>query len=316
MTCWDVFVGNTMKRTIFVSKNGFIKYSGRPAAWLYKKSHLLQFGKGDIKGNVYILLGGDEFTLSISDLCGERRTSRKEKYLGGYYDKVKAMLPEGEPDKHYVTFVDFFSDICMDTCIRESTRKNYFRTLDTLGEYAPEAAFCDIDKTFVCGTSAFFVPWEWKPTQLLSIWNIWKGTPPGLPERICQTFHRGIVQPLQCKTGENFQESLTTKELVVLYQFWRTISIRWKKRNGRFFPAFCSRVWQVCATLTFVRWNIRISNGSETSAGFFLPWRNLPEGFIPIEQMFSGKALGIIKLFHRTRENSFICLPMQYATGL
>ena len=29
---WDVFVGNTMKRTIFVSKNGFIKYSGRPAA--------------------------------------------------------------------------------------------------------------------------------------------------------------------------------------------------------------------------------------------------------------------------------------------
>ncbi len=35
----------------------------------------------------------------------------KKKYLGGYYDKVKAMLPEGEPDKHYVTFVDFFSDI-------------------------------------------------------------------------------------------------------------------------------------------------------------------------------------------------------------
>ena len=68
------------------------------------KSHLLQFGKGDIKGNVYILLGGDEFTLSISDLCeGNGELPRKEKYLGGYYDKVKAMLPEGEPDKHYVT---------------------------------------------------------------------------------------------------------------------------------------------------------------------------------------------------------------------
>lgn len=171
------------------------------------KSHLLQFGKGDIKGNVYILLGGDEFTLSISDLCeGNGELPRKEKYLGGYYDKVKAMLPEGEPDKHYVTFVDFFSDICMDTCIRESTRKNYFRTLDTLGEYAPEAAFCDIDKTFVCGYERFLCSMGMKANTIVKHMKHLKKAPrQALPERICQTFHRGIVQPLQCKTGENFQ---------------------------------------------------------------------------------------------------------------
>ncbi|MCS2712389.1 hypothetical protein NXW16_01850 [Bacteroides thetaiotaomicron] len=82
--------------------------------------------------------------------------------MGGYYDKVKAMLPEREMTReHYLSFVDFFSDVCMETGIRESTRKNYLRTLDTLEEYAPEAAFCDIDKIFVCGyDDAFFVPWE------------------------------------------------------------------------------------------------------------------------------------------------------------
>ena len=185
------------------------------------KSHLLQFGKGDIKGNVYILLGGDEFTLSISDLCeGNGELPRKEKYLGGYYDKVKAMLPEGEPDKHYVTFVDFFSDICMDTCIRESTRKNYFRTLDTLGEYAPEAAFCDIDKTFVCGYERFLCSMGMKANTIVKHMKHLKKA----PRQAClKGYVKHSIEELfslcNVKPEKTFRESLTTKELVVLYQF-------------------------------------------------------------------------------------------------
>lgn len=272
------------------------------------KSHLLQFGKGDIKGNVYILLGGDEFTLSISDLCeGNGELPRKEKYLGGYYDKVKAMLPEGEPDKYYVTFVDFFSDICMDTCIRESTRKNYFRTLDTLGEYAPEAAFCDIDKTFVCGYERFLCSMGMKANTIVKHMKHLKKA----PRQAClKGYVKHSIEELfslcNVKPEKTFRESLTTKELVVLYQFLENNfdTMEEKEReilSGLLFSCLTGLRYSDICSVEYS--NIkRIRN----KRWLFLTMKKTSQKvFIPIEQMFSGKALGIIKLFHRTRGKLF-----------
>ena len=253
------------------------------------KSHLLQFGKGDIKGNIYILLGGNEFTLSISDLCeGKGEPPRKEKYLGGYYDKVKAMLPEGDSDKHYAAFVDFFSDVCMDTGIRESTRKNYFRTLDTLEKYAPVAAFCDIDKTV----------------------KHMKHLKKALRQACLKGYSKHSIEELfslcSVKPEKTFRESLTTKELVVLYQFLENNFDTMEEKEREILSGF------LFSCLTGLRYSdicsVEYSNIKRirNKRWLFLTMKKTSQKvFIPIEQMFSGKALGIMRLFHRTRGKLF-----------
>lgn len=272
------------------------------------KSHLLQFGKGDIKGNIYILLGGNEFTLSISDLCeGKGEPPRKEKYLGGYYDKVKAMLPEGDSDKHYAAFVDFFSDVCMDTGIRESTRKNYFRTLDTLEKYAPVAAFCDIDKTFVCGYERFLCSMGMKANTIV---KHMKHLKKALRQACLKGYSKHSIEELfslcSVKPEKTFRESLTTKELVVLYQFLENNFDTMEEKEREILSGF------LFSCLTGLRYSdicsVEYSNIKRirNKRWLFLTMKKTSQKvFIPIEQMFSGKALGIMRLFHRTRGKLF-----------
>lgn len=129
---------------------------------------LSQTDISEIKGNIYLFNGDKEINISISEVWEiAEEVSLEDKELGGYYDQVKSTLPEKDTGKNYNTFIDFFSDICHDINIKDSTRKNYFRTLDTLKEYAPAARFCNIDKTFVCGYELFLLSLKMRANTII-----------------------------------------------------------------------------------------------------------------------------------------------------
>jgi len=227
--------------------------------------------------------------------------------LGGYYDKVKAMLPEGETDKHYVAFVDFFSDVCMETGIRESTRKNYLRTLDTLEEYAPEAAFCDIDKIFVCGYERFLCSMGMKANTIV---KHMKHLKKALRQACLKGYIKHSIEELfslcNVKPEKTFRESLTTKELVVLYQFQENNFDTMEEKEREILSGF------LFSCLTGLRYSdickVEYSNIKRirNKRWLFLTMKKTSQKvFVPIEQMFSGKALEVIRLFHRTREKLF-----------
>ena len=199
------------------------------------------------------------------------------------------------------------SNSYMDTCIRESTRKNYFRTLDTLGEYAPEAAFCDIDKTFVCGYERFLCSMGMKANTIVKHMKHLKKA----PRQAClKGYVKHSIEELfslcNVKPEKTFRESLTTKELVVLYQFLENNfdTMEEKEReilSGLLFSCLTGLRYSDICSVEYS--NIkRIRN----KRWLFLTMKKTSQKvFIPIEQMFSGKALGIIKLFHRTRGKLF-----------
>lgn len=127
-----------------------------------------------------------------------------------------------------------------------------------------------------------------------------------MPERICQTFHRGIVQPLQCKTGENFQgkpdDQGTGCALSILENNFDTMEEKEREiLSGLLFSCLTGLRYSDICSVEYS--NIkRIRN----KRWLFLTMKKTSQKvFIPIEQMFSGKALGIIKLFHRTRGKLF-----------
>ena len=108
------------------------------------------------------------------------------------------------------------------------------------------------------------------------------------------------------KPEKTFRESLTTKELVVLYQFLENNfdTMEEKEReilSGLLFSCLTGLRYSDICSVEYS--NIkRIRN----KRWLFLTMKKTSQKvFIPIEQMFSGKALGIIKLFHRTRGKLF-----------
>lgn len=104
----------------------------------------------NIKGNIYIVADDVEISLPLSEQLQLPSKPHPYKELGGYYDQVKDQLPTFTPPKKYASFNQFFTEsCCMDPEIRESTRKNYSRTLQTLKEYAPNATFADIDQSYI-----------------------------------------------------------------------------------------------------------------------------------------------------------------------
>lgn len=269
---------------------------------------LSQTGRTDIKGNIYLFQNGKELCISISEICKiSEEYPLKEKKLGGYYDQVKLNLPKGESNKNYKMFTDFFSDICYDINIKDSTRKNYFRTLDTLKRYAPDAQFCNIDKTFVCGYESFLVSLKMKANTIVKHMK-------HLKKAFHQACRRGYLKDTveesfsfcNVKQEKTFKESLTSKELVILYQYLQTKfgAMTDKDREilaGFLFSCFTGlRYSDICS--------VEYSNIKKirNKRWLFLQMKKTGQKvFVPIEQMFSGKALEIMRLFHRTRGKLF-----------
>lgn len=269
------------------------------------KDCLLQSGNTDIKGNIYLFCGGAEFNLLISDICEEH--PKKTEGLGGYYDQVRVVLPEAEQEKNYDVFIDFFSDICLDANIKDSTRKNYFRTLDTLRDYAPSAGFYDIDKTFVCGYELFLVSLKMKANTIV---KHMKHLRKALRQACRKGYLKRSIEELfslcNIRTEKTFKESLTVRELVILYQYLQHNFGTLENKEREILSGF------LFSCLTGLRYSdicsVEYSNlrRIRNKRWLFLTMRKTGQKvFIPIEQMFSGKALGIMRLFHRTRGKFF-----------
>lgn len=269
---------------------------------------LLQAENTDIKGNIYLFFNGNEFNLSISGICGEDEVLPvKEKEPGGCYDRMREGLPEREQEKRHVTFIDFFSDVCSDTSIKDSTRKNYCRTLETLKEYAPAIGFRDIDKAFVYGYEQFLSSLGMKANTVIKHMKHLKKAfhqacrEGRLKQSVEELFGRCNIKP-----EKTFRESLTAKELVVLYQFLKSNFDTMEEKEREILSGF------LFSCLTGLRYSdvcsVEYSNVKRirNKRWLFLTMRKTTRKvFIPIEQMFSGKALDIMGLFHRTRGKLF-----------
>ena len=122
----------------------------------------------NIKGNIYIVADDVEISLPLSEQLQLPSKPLPYKELGGYYDQVKDQLPNFNSPKTYTNFNEFFTEsCCMDPDIRESTRKNYFRTLHTLKEYAPNATFADIDQSYVYGYEVYLSSMKLKANSIV-----------------------------------------------------------------------------------------------------------------------------------------------------
>ena len=262
-----------------------------------------------VKGNIYLFLEGEELSFSISELQGTSDFEKplKEKKLGGYYDQVRITLPEGGPGKSYNMFTDFFSDICADINIKDSTRKNYFRTLDTLKEYAPNAHLSDIDSSFVCGYELFLSSLKMKANTIIKHLK-------HLKKAFHQACRKGFIKHsvdelfslCNVRPEKTFKESLTTKELVVLYQYLQNNFDTMEEKEREILSGF------LFSCLTGLRYSdickVEYSNIKRirNKRWLFLTMKKTSQKvFVPIEQMFSGKALEVIRLFHRTRGKLF-----------
>ena len=204
-------------------------------------------------------------------------------------------------------FTDFFSDICADINIKDSTRKNYFRTLDTLKEYAPNAHLSDIDSSFVCGYELFLSSLKMKANTIIKHLK-------HLKKAFHQACRKGYIKHsvdelfslCNVKTEKTFKESLTSKELIVLYQYLQNNFNTLENREREILAGF------IFSCLTGLRYSdickVEYSNIKRirNKQWLFLTMKKTSQKvFVPIEQMFSGKALEVIRLFHRTRGKLF-----------
>ena len=122
----------------------------------------------NIKGNIYIVADDVEISLPLSEQLQLPSKPLPYKELGGYYDQVKDQLPNFNSPKRYTNFNQFFTEsCCMDPDIRESTRKNYSRTLQTLKEYAPNATFADIDQSYIYGYEVYLSSMKLKANSII-----------------------------------------------------------------------------------------------------------------------------------------------------
>lgn len=269
---------------------------------------LSQTDISEIKGNIYLFNGDKEINISISEVWEiAEEVSLEDKELGGYYDQVKSTLPEKDTGKNYNTFIDFFSDICHDINIKDSTRKNYFRTLDTLKEYAPAARFCNIDKAFVCGYELFLLSLKMRANTIIKhMKHLKKAFHQACRKGYLKLSIEELFSLCSVKQEKTFKESLTSKELLILYQYLQTEFETMADREKEILAGF------LFSCLTGLRYSdicsVEYSNIKRirNKRWLFLTMKKTGQKvFVPIEQMFSGRALGIMRLFHRTRGKLF-----------
>lgn len=273
---------------------------------------LSQFSQNDIRGNIYLFSGGKEISMSLSGISASLPGKKpEEKKLGGYYDQVRPTLSGYEPEKEYRTFIEFFSDICLDSNIKDSTRKNYFRTLDTLQQYAPSACFYDIDKEFVCGYELFLSSLSMKPNTVIKhMKHLKKALHMACRKGFLKHSTDELFSLCTVRPEKTFKESLTAKELIVLYQYLKGNFCTMEERSREILSGF------LFSCLTGLRYSdiceVEYSNIKRirNKRWLFLTMKKTAQKvFVPIEQMFSGKALEIMRLFHRTRGKLFHMPP-------
>ena len=258
-----------------------------------------------VKGSLYISADNQELALSLSDIKTYNNSVRN-RLLGGFIDNL-TFKEIDEEEKSYELFVDLFQDLYQTAPIKESTKKNYDRTLCLLKEYAPLATFTDLDRKFIYGFSKFLLSLQLKPNTIVKHLKILKRII-HLAEKkgyITQSVE-SLFSLCDIKTEKTFKETLTIKEVLVLFHYLQDNFDSITKRDREILSGFLFS----CFT------GLRYSDISQVEYSNIKRIRNKKwlclkmkkteqMVLIPIEQMFSGKALQVMNLFHRTRGKLF-----------
>lgn len=226
--------------------------------------------------------------------------NKNGKKLGGYYDTIQV-------EHHITRKVNSLSDIIHEYInsgkIRNSTQKNYQRVNTLLMEYAPLADLSDIDKRFIKGFEQYLISKGNKPNTILKNIKILKRL-----IRIAQS--KGYINysteelfsDIITKKEDTHKETLSNVEIIILEKFlvqnFNELTDEKKEVLAAFlFSCFTGIRFSDVVLLTYdkIKWvkNKRwlIFKMQKTS-------RNV---YIPLEQIFNGHALKVMRLFKRTR---------------
>lgn len=226
--------------------------------------------------------------------------NKNNKILGGYYDTI--------PVEHHITIKESsLSDIIHEYInsgkIIISTQKNYQRINTLLIEYAPLAELSDIDKRFIKGFEQYLILKGNKPNTIIKNIKILKRL-----IRIAQS--KGYIN---YSTEELFSEIITKKEETHKETLSNVEIIKLEKYLVENFNELTDAKKEVLASFLFscytgVRFsdiilltydNIKMIKNKRWL--FFKMQKTSRNVYIPLEQIFNGHALKVMRLFKRTR---------------
>ena len=255
-----------------------------------------------LKGNVYIHTEQEEITFQFS----QNKDKGNGRKLGGFYDTLleKTACPPASP---YNKFTDYFAHMCTRPDIRESTRKAYKRTHDTLQEYAPHAEFRDIDRHYIKGYEQYLISLDMKNnTVLKNLKHLKKainsaGTQGYIKTTAKELFSECSIRPEKCH-----KESLNHSEVLQLHEYLTGNFHTLPERDREVLAGF------LFSCYTVLRYSdlheVRYSDFRRLKNKRWLILTMQKSGhkvMIPVEQLFNGRALQIARLFHRTRGRLF-----------
>lgn len=168
-----------------------------------------------IKGNMYLHTENEEINLQIS---AQRMPNIIHRKLGGFYDTLSEKRENSTRCNQ--KFTDYFSHICERKDIKESTKKAYSRTLDTLKAYAPEAEFQDIDKHFIKGYETYLISLNMKNnTVLKNLKHLKKSINSANIDGHIKSSTKELFSEVAIRPEKCHKESLNHSEVLQLHEY-------------------------------------------------------------------------------------------------
>ena len=228
--------------------------------------------------------------------------SPPRKSLGGFHDKLDLSLFCSAPPS-FDRFTDFFLHDIKGTAYRQSTVTDYMRTLETLTEYAPLAAFGDIDKVYVKGYEIYLTSLRLHGNTIVKHFkHLKKVLNSAISEGYIHTSVPELFSLTSVKAEKTYKESLTVKELLTFHAFFERSLDTLPERDREVVGGF------LFACYTGFRYSdlCRVSHSDihriRGKRWIFLTMRKTSQKvFVPVEQLFQGKAMQLLRLFRRTR---------------
>ena len=264
--------------------------------------HLCDQYQINLQGHLYLRIDNEEVNLPLLQLD----YSKSKRKLGGFYDTLSESNSCIMP-LPYHKFIDYFRQICSRSDIRESTKKSYKRTYDTLLEYAPYAEFEDIDKHFIKGYEDYLVYLQMRNNTIVKNLRHLKkainsaGRQGYITSNVKELFSDCCIRPEKCH-----KENLNHSEVLQLHEYLTANFYNLPDREKEALAGF------LFSCYTGLRYSdlceVRYSDFRRIKNKRWLILTMQKTGhtvMIPIELLFNGRALQIARLFHRTRGKLF-----------
>lgn len=228
-----------------------------------------------------------------------------QKKLGGSYDTIIQEVSEINPI--VPSPIDIFNIIMESKKLRINTKLNYKRTKQLLTEFAPLASYIDIDKRFIRAFEIFLTR---KNLSANTICKYLKCLKRAL--RIAQQTGqvKETIEELFSLTVTRAEiirkESLTPHELNKLQDYlisnFMNMESDYREALSAFlFSCYTGIRYSDICQLTYADMK-RIKNKRWL---IFTMQKTKQKVYVPLDQIFGGRALKIMRLFHRTRGKLF-----------